>query len=191
VPLPAFYYSLDADFRTVIELPLRQFVNEKERLIKSIERVINEKDTVMKEMDKNFELVISEKDNVIKEMGRRLELIINVKDDSKKLMQQLLDSKDQLLYFAEVREAGLIQQVVNNHAVYSPRVVVYSIVRACAVGSPRLPVGPGDVSDFVNKFIYEKDRGSGEANHNRRNYSRSARCDSGTFLSPYQRRRSA
>jgi hypothetical protein len=155
-PLPAFYYALDADVQALIKLPLQKFVNEKEQVIKSIERVIKEKDECF-------------------------ELVINVKDDTKKYMQQLLDSKDvsikdkeQLLQLAADREAGLIRQVANIHAVHSPRVVVYSILQACAIGSPRLPVGPGDVSDFVNKFVYEKGRGLGEANHNRRNFTAAA-----------------
>jgi hypothetical protein len=31
-----------------------------------------------------------------------------------------------------------------------------------------------DVSDFVNKFVYEKGRGLGEANHSRRNFTAAA-----------------
>jgi hypothetical protein len=82
-------------------------------------------------------------------------------------MQQLLD-------LAAVHEAYLIRQVVNIHAIYSPRVVVSSIVQACVDGSPRLSVGAVDVSDFVNKFVYENGRGLGEANHSRRNFTAAA-----------------
>jgi hypothetical protein len=194
--LPAFYYMLSADVRNAIELPLEEFVKEKERfinekegfmqqLVNEKERSINEKERFMQQLVNEKERSINEKERSINEKERFMQQLVNEKehsiesikrviDEKEKYMLQLLDSKEQLLQIAAYREAELIRQIVNVHAVFSPRVVVSSIVQACAVGQTRLSVGAVDVRAFVNKFVYEKDQGLDEANHNKRKFSAAA-----------------
>jgi len=143
--LPAFYYQLNAEIQEVIEGPLEELV----RYISSVERAVEDKTDFIQYM---------------KEQTK----------EQKEYLKKLLDAKDVILADAAGRELDLFRQIIGIHAVYSPRVVITSLVGACNPGPSKLSVGNAELKEFINRHVYEIDKGLNESNHNKRQFTAAA-----------------
>jgi len=160
VRLPAFFNLLDADVQKAIKLPLQELVNESDERMREKDERMREKDEYMEKQEKLQDERMREKDEYMKKQ--------------EKALLDSLDEKEQSLTQAMVREAELVREVVCLHAIFSPRVVVTSLVQACSDGSPRPSVGAKEVTQFVSKYVYEKDLGLRQTSYHKRNFTAAA-----------------